>query len=55
MLKQLRGKTHYVIGSRSSELAMIQTRHVRDLLEKRFPKYTFSIESKLAHGDKSIG
>ena len=55
VLKQLRRrKTHYVIGSRSSELAMIQTRHVRDLLEKRFPTYTFSIESKLAHGDKVL-
>jgi len=56
VLKHLRKKkkTHYVIGSRSSELAMIQTRHVASLLQKKFPKFTFLIESKKAHGDKVL-
>ncbi len=40
-----------IIGSRNSELAMIQSRHVSSILSEHFPKLAITIESKLATGD----
>lgn len=48
------GKKHFVIGSRSSELAMIQSRHVKALMESAFPDCAFEISSKKTHGDKVL-
>ncbi|KAI7868985.1 porphobilinogen deaminase [Spinellus fusiger] len=45
---------HYVIGSRKSLLAMTQTQLVRDLLEKKHPSCTFSIESMTTSGDRIL-
>jgi len=47
-------KQTYVIGSRSSELAMIQTRYVRKLMQARFPGCTFKITDQKAYGDKVL-
>jgi hydroxymethylbilane synthase len=45
-------KTEFVIGSRESELALIQTNHVKQLLETKYPQYTFRIVSMTTTGDQ---
>lgn len=42
------------IGSRKSQLALIQTYWVRDELQKHFPDITFDIKTMDTHGDKVL-
>src|SRR3954451_24755158 len=42
------------IGSRKSKLALIQTKHVQQLLEASFPNYSFSITSMTTTGDQIL-
>jgi len=42
------------IGSRKSQLALIQTEHVQKLLEASFPNYTFPITSMTTVGDRNL-
>jgi hydroxymethylbilane synthase len=44
-------RSTFVIGSRESDLAMIQTRHVRSMLSKQFPHCRFEIRSSSTWGD----
>ncbi|CAG8494373.1 7476_t:CDS:2 [Funneliformis mosseae] len=44
----------FTIGSRKSELALIQTKRVQQLLEDSFPDYTFPIKSMTTIGDKIL-
>ncbi|KAI8646043.1 hydroxymethylbilane synthase [Parasitella parasitica] len=44
----------FVIGSRKSELALVQTYIVRDKLESLFPQYDFKIETMSTTGDKIL-
>ncbi|CAG8450767.1 5774_t:CDS:2 [Funneliformis caledonium] len=44
----------FTIGSRKSELALIQTKRVQKLLEDSFPDYTFPIKSMTTIGDKIL-
>lgn len=41
----------YVIGSRKSQLALVQTYIVRDILQKVFPQHTFEIKTMSTTGD----
>ncbi|KAJ3318921.1 hypothetical protein HDU76_000693 [Blyttiomyces sp. JEL0837] len=43
-----------VIGTRKSELAMIQTNHVLSLLQKAHPNITFTIEGMTTTGDEVL-
>ena len=45
-------RTKVVIGSRESELAMIQSRHIRSLLSAAHPTLTFVIETSSSLGDQ---
>ncbi|KAF7722411.1 hypothetical protein EC973_003150 [Apophysomyces ossiformis] len=47
------GKT-YTIGSRKSQLAMVQTEHVRDCLQKMYPEHQFKIEAMSTTGDRIL-
>ena len=47
-------KHKFVIGSRGSELALWQTHHVRETLEKRFPEITLEIKIIKTTGDKLL-
>ncbi|KAI9344231.1 porphobilinogen deaminase, dipyromethane cofactor binding domain-containing protein [Zopfochytrium polystomum] len=47
-------RSSFVIGSRESELAMIQTRHVHALLRAAFPNATFSILGMTTKGDQVL-
>jgi hydroxymethylbilane synthase len=47
-------KIHFRIGSRESQLALIQTNTVRDLLKKVCPQYTWKIETRKTMGDKIL-
>ncbi len=47
-------KTHFIIGSRKSELALWQARAVKLLLEKGFPHKTFEIKTELTVGDNVL-
>ena len=42
------------IGTRKSNLAMVQTHWVRDELQKQFPDYQFEIEAMSTQGDKIL-
>lgn len=42
------------IGTRKSNLAMVQTHWVRDELQKHFPNYQFEIEAMSTQGDKIL-
>lgn len=42
------------IGSRKSQLALVQTHWVRDELQKRFPDVTFEVTTMETHGDKVL-
>lgn len=42
------------IGSRKSQLALVQTYWVRDELQKRFPDLTFEVQTMDTHGDKVL-
>ena len=42
------------IGSRKSQLALIQTHWVRDELQKHFPDFTFEVVTMDTHGDKVL-
>jgi len=46
-----KGKTEFRIGSRKSNLALIQTRQVQKMLQERFPEYTFPISTMETLGD----
>ncbi|KAI9010309.1 porphobilinogen deaminase [Phycomyces nitens] len=45
---------NYAIGTRKSELAMVQTHLVRDILQKKFPQHTFSVQSMSTSGDRIL-
>jgi len=47
-------KKHFVIGSRQSQLALIQTNIVKDALEQAHPDCTFEIKSMATKGDKVL-
>lgn len=49
-----RASSHFVIGSRDSELAMIQARHVRALLCAAHPDNTFEISAHSTSGDREL-
>ena len=42
------------IGSRKSQLALVQTHWVRDELQKQFPELAFEISTMETHGDKVL-
>jgi hydroxymethylbilane synthase len=42
------------IGSRKSQLALVQTHWVRDELQKQFPDLTFEVQTMETHGDKVL-
>ncbi|KAL6046083.1 Porphobilinogen deaminase [Balamuthia mandrillaris] len=44
----------FVIGSRTSQLALIQTNMVKDMLEKDYPDLEFVIETRKTKGDKIL-
>ena len=44
----------FIIGSRSSKLAMAQTQHVRDALEKKYPALDFDIRTIKTRGDAIV-
>ena len=44
-------RTSFVIGSRESDLALCQSRHVQSLLQTAHPGCTFTIRTSLASGD----
>ncbi|KAI9346296.1 porphobilinogen deaminase, dipyromethane cofactor binding domain-containing protein [Obelidium mucronatum] len=46
--------TELVIGSRKSQLAMIQTMHVKAILEERHPSTTFSVVGMTTTGDEVL-
>lgn len=52
--KRQKTKESIMIGSRSSDLALWQTYHVKGLLETANPNITFDIFKKEAHGDKVL-
>jgi hydroxymethylbilane synthase len=45
------GKKTYVIGSRKSQLALVQTYIVRDTLQTIYPQFEFKIETMSTTGD----
>ena len=47
-------RSHFVIGSRKSELALWQARAVKGMLEGAFPSLTFEIRTELSLGDKEL-
>jgi hydroxymethylbilane synthase len=47
-------KKTFVIGSRKSQLALVQTYIVRDTLQSLFPQYNFKIETMSTTGDKIL-
>ncbi|CAO3633264.1 unnamed protein product [Mucor fragilis] len=47
-------KKTFVIGSRKSQLALVQTYIVRDTLQSLFPQYEFKIETMSTTGDKIL-
>ncbi|KAI9477997.1 MAG: porphobilinogen deaminase [Benjaminiella poitrasii] len=47
-------KKTFVIGSRKSQLAVVQTHIVRDKLQSLFPNYEFKIETMSTIGDKIL-
>ncbi|KAJ3037990.1 hypothetical protein HDV00_001193 [Rhizophlyctis rosea] len=47
-------RTNFTIGSRESQLAMIQTTHVHHLLQTAHPTYTFGIQGMTTTGDKVL-
>ena len=48
--KQHQRRTRFVIGSRESELALIQSRHVCALLRAKFPGLEFVIQTSSSAG-----
>jgi hydroxymethylbilane synthase len=57
-MKQLkqkrRNEKHMIVGSRTSELALLQTKLIIEQLEKVCPDYTFSIKEINTRGDKIL-
>lgn len=47
-------RTHFIIGSRKSELAMWQARAVKALLETAFPTFSFEIRTETSLGDRVL-
>lgn len=47
-------KSKYIIGSRGSELALWQTHHAKETLEKHFPAVNFEIKIIKTTGDKLL-
>ncbi|KAI9273730.1 porphobilinogen deaminase [Sporodiniella umbellata] len=47
-------KKHFVIGSRKSQLALVQTHLVRDMLERLYPDQEFTIEAMSTTGDNIL-
>ncbi|KAI5289558.1 porphobilinogen deaminase [Ascosphaera aggregata] len=46
-------RSSFLIGTRKSKLALVQVDLVVDLLQKHFPTYTFSIDSRDTAGDRN--
>ena len=44
----------YIIGSRGSRLALIQTRYVQEKLQKAYPEHSFEIQVIKTKGDKIL-
>jgi len=44
----------FVIGSRKSQLALVQTYEVKALLEKHYPQFTFTLETMTTTGDNVL-
>ncbi len=42
------------IGSRDSQLALVQTHHVKALLEEAYPNIQFTVEARKTIGDKIL-
>jgi hydroxymethylbilane synthase len=42
------------LGSRKSALALVQTNHIKALLEKHFPQLKFAIKEQQTLGDKIL-
>lgn len=47
-------RTTFVIGSRKSQLALIQTEEVKKLLERSYPNFQFTIKTRETKGDKVL-
>lgn len=47
-------KKNFVIGTRGSILALAQTEIVKNILEKKYPNYTFEIKKIVTTGDKDL-
>ena len=47
-------RTHFIIGSRKSDLALWQARAVKALLESAFPARTFEIRTESSLGDRVL-
>ncbi|KAI8825835.1 porphobilinogen deaminase, dipyromethane cofactor binding domain-containing protein [Fimicolochytrium jonesii] len=47
-------RTHFVIGTRQSQLAMVQAEAVLAALQKQHPTYTFTIHGMTTKGDKVL-
>jgi hydroxymethylbilane synthase len=54
MLSILSSMKHFVIGSRESELALVQTNSVLHQLQNHFPDYSFSINAMTTTGDEIL-
>ena len=47
-------KTHFIIGSRKSQLALTQTHHVQSLLQYHHPDFEFVIKTFTTTGDANL-
>jgi hydroxymethylbilane synthase len=50
----MESKTNFVIGTRKSELALVQTYLVRDSLQRHYPNCTFEVKGMSTTGDKIL-
>lgn len=47
-------RSHFIIGTRKSQLAMVQTEHVRSLLQSAYPGYSFDLLPMSTTGDNVL-
>lgn len=47
-------RTHFIIGTRKSQLAMVQTEHVLSVLQQHHPNFTFELLPMSTTGDKVL-